>query len=111
MTVINTNINAAAAKNALTLNQRDLSSAMKQLATGRRINSASDDAAGLAISNKLTSQIRSLDMAVRNANDGISLLQTADAATSQITSMLTRMRELAILCQRRLHRRGANLTQ
>lgn len=96
MTVINTNINAAAAKNALTLNQRDLSSAMKQLATGRRINSASDDAAGLAISNKLTSQIRSLDMAVRNANDGISLLQTADAATSQITSMLTRMRELAI---------------
>lgn len=96
MTVINTNINALAAKNAMTLNQRDLSSAMQQLATGHRINSAADDAAGLAIGNKLTSQIRSLDMAVKNANDGISLLQTADAATSQITSMLDRMRELAI---------------
>lgn len=96
MTVINTNINALAAKNAMTLNQRDLSSAMQQLATGHRINSAADDAAGLAIGNKLTSQIRSLDMAVKNANDGISLLQTADAATSQITSMLNRMRELAI---------------
>ena len=97
MTVINTNINALAAKNAMTLNQRDLSSAMQQLSTGHRINSAADDAAGLAIGNKLTSQIRSLDMAVKNANDGISLLQTADAATSQITSMLDRMRELAIL--------------
>lgn len=96
MTVINTNINALAAKNAMTLNQRDLSSAMQQLSTGHRINSAADDAAGLAIGNKLTSQIRSLDMAVKNANDGISLLQTADAATSQITSMLDRMRELAI---------------
>jgi flagellin len=96
MTVINTNIKAVTAQNALTANQRDLSSAMEQLATGRRINSASDDAAGLAIRNKLTSQIRSLDMAVKNANDGISLLQTADAASNELTGMLNRMRELAI---------------
>ncbi len=96
MTVINTNIKAAAAQNALAINQRDLSSAMEQLATGRRINSAADDAAGLAIRNKLTSQIRSLDMAVKNANDGISLLQTADAASNELTGMLNRMRELAI---------------
>lgn len=96
MAVINTNIHALAAQHALTTNQRDLSSAMQQLSTGQRINSAADDAAGLAIRNKMTSQIRSLDMAVKNANDGISLLQTADAATSEITSMLNRMRELAI---------------
>ena len=96
MTVINTNIKAVTAQNALSANQRDLSSAMEQLATGRRINSASDDAAGLAIRNKLTSQIRSLDMAVKNANDGISLLQTADAASNELTGMLNRMRELAI---------------
>lgn len=96
MTVINTNIKAVTAQNALAANQRDLSSTMQQLATGRRINSAADDAAGLAISNKMTSQIRSLDMAVKNANDGISLLQTADAASSELTGMLNRMRELAI---------------
>lgn len=96
MTVINTNIKAVTAQNALAVNQRDLSSTMQQLATGRRINSAADDAAGLAIRNKMTSQIRSLDMAVKNANDGISLLQTADAASSELTGMLNRMRELAI---------------
>lgn len=96
MTVINTNINAVTAQNALVSNQRDLSSTMQQLATGRRINSAADDAAGLAIRNKLTSQIRSLDMAVKNANDGISLLQTADAASAELTGMLQRMRELAV---------------
>lgn len=96
MTVINTNIRAVTAQNALAANQRDLSSVMQQLATGKRINSASDDAAGLAIGNKMTAQIRSLDMAVRNANDGISLLQTADAATAELTGMLQRMRELAI---------------
>jgi flagellin len=96
MTVINTNTKAVAAQNALAANQRDLSQTMQQLSTGRRINAAADDAAGLAISNKMTSQIRSLDMAVKNANDGISLLQTADAASGELTSMLQRMRELAI---------------
>jgi flagellin len=69
---------------------------MQQLSTGRRINSASDDAAGLAISNKMTAQIRGLNQAVRNANDGISLLQTAEGATQEVTNMLQRMRELAV---------------
>lgn len=96
MTVINTNTRAVTAQNALGANQRGLSTTMEQLATGQRINSAADDAAGLAIRNKMTSQIRSLDMAVKNANDGISLLQTADSASTELTSMLNRMRELAI---------------
>lgn len=96
MTVINTNIKAITAQNALSANQRDLSSVMQQLGTGQRINTAADDAAGLAIRNKMTSQIRSLDMAVKNANDGISLLQTADAASSELTAMLQKMRDLAV---------------
>jgi flagellin len=96
MTTINTNTNALAVKNAAVINQRDMAKAMEQLSTGRRINSASDDAAGLSIRNKMSSQILSLDQAVRNANDGISMLQTADGATSEVTSMLIRMRELSI---------------
>jgi flagellin len=96
MTVINTNINSLISQNALTRNNRSLSSSMEQLSTGKRINSAADDAAGLAISNKMTAQIRGLNQAVRNANDGISLLQTAEGATTEITSMLQRMRELAV---------------
>jgi len=96
MTVINTNTNALTVQNAVVLNERDMTKAMEQLSTGRRINSAADDAAGLAIRNKMTAQIRSLDQAVRNANDGISMLQTADGATAEVTSMLIRMRELAI---------------
>jgi flagellin len=96
MTVINTNSKALAAQGALTVNTRDLNRTMAQLSTGQRINSAADDAAGLAIGNKLTTQVRGLDMAVRNANDGISMLQTADGATKEVTSMLIRMRELAI---------------
>jgi flagellin len=96
MTVINTNINSLISQNALTRNNRALSSSMEQLSTGKRINSASDDAAGLAISNKMTAQIRGLNQAIRNANDGISLLQTAEGATTEITNMLQRMRELAV---------------
>lgn len=96
MTVINTNINSLISQNALTRNNRSLSSSMEQLSTGKRINSAADDAAGLAISNKMTAQIRGLNQAVRNANDGISLLQTAEGATTEITNMLQRMRELAV---------------
>lgn len=96
MTTINTNTNALTVKNAAVINQRDLAKAMEQLSTGRRINSASDDAAGLSIRNKMSSQILSLDQAVRNANDGISMLQTADGATAEVTSMLVRMRELSI---------------
>lgn len=96
MTTINTNTQASGARQALVENQRTLSSAMEKLSTGYRINSASDDAAGIAIGNKLTTQIRSLDVAVRNANDGISMLSTADGATNTMTSMLIRMRELSI---------------
>lgn len=95
-TVVNTNTAAISAQHSLALNQRSMDKSTAMLATGNRINSASDDAAGLAISNKMTSQIRSLDMAVRNANDGISMLQTADGATAEMASMLFRMRELAI---------------
>jgi flagellin len=96
MTTINTNTQASGARQALVENQRYLSSAMEKLSTGYRINSASDDAAGIAIGNKLTTQIRSLDVAVRNANDGISMLSTADGATNTMSSMLIRMRELSI---------------
>jgi flagellin len=94
--VINTNVKSLVAQNALSVNNRSLSKAMEQLSTGKRINSAADDAAGLAISNKMTSQIRGLNQAVRNANDGISVAQTAEGATQEITNMLQRMRELAV---------------
>jgi flagellin len=96
MTVINTNIASLNSQAALAVNQRGLAKAMQELSTGKRINSASDDAAGLAISDKLMSQIRGYGQAVRNANDAISMLQTAEGATNEITNMLQRMRELAI---------------
>jgi flagellin len=96
MSVINTNVKSLIAQNAMSVNNRSMDKAMQQLSTGKRINSAQDDAAGLAISNKMTAQIRGLNQAVRNANDGISLLQTAEGATQEITNMLQRMRELAV---------------
>jgi flagellin len=96
MTVINTNVKSLAAQSALTLNNRSMSTAMEQLSTGKRSNSAKDDAAGLAISEKMTSQVRGLNQAIRNANDGISLLQTAEGAMVEITNMMQRMRELAV---------------
>jgi flagellin len=96
MTVINTNIKSLVSQNALNRNSRDLSMAMEQLSTGKRINSAKDDAAGLAISSRMTAQIRGLDQAVRNANDGISLLQTTEGALVEVTNMMQRMRELAV---------------
>jgi flagellin len=96
MSVINTNVKSLIAQNAMSVNNRSMDKAMQQLSTGKRINSAADDAAGLAISNKMTSQIRGLNQAVRNANDGISMLQTAEGATQEITNMLQRMRELAV---------------
>ena len=96
MSVINTNVNSLVAQQALTVNARSLNTAMEQLSTGKRINSAKDDAAGFAISNKMTSQIRGLDQAVRNANDGISMLQTADGAMTEVTNMMQRMRELGV---------------
>jgi flagellin len=96
MTVINTNVAASITANALTKNERAMSQAMERLSTGQRINSASDDAAGLAISSRMTSQINGLNMAVRNTNDAISMVQTADGALVEITSMLQRMRELTV---------------
>jgi flagellin len=96
MSVINTNVKSIVAQNAMTVNSRAMSKAMEQLSTGKRINSAADDAAGLGIADKMTAQIRGLNQAVRNANDGISMLQTAEGATKEITNMLQRMRELAV---------------
>ncbi len=96
MTVINTNVKSLIAQNALKVNNRSMSNVMEQLSTGKRINSASDDAAGLALSETFTSQIRALNMAVRNANDGISLAQTAEGAMIEMSNMLQRMRELAV---------------
>ena len=96
MSVINTNTRALVAQQSLTVNNRAMGTAMEQLSTGKRINSASDDAAGLAISNKMTAQIRGLNQAVRNANDAVSMIQTAEGATNEISNMLQRMRELAV---------------
>jgi flagellin len=96
MSVINTNVKSLVAQNAATVNGRALGKAMEQLSTGKRINTAADDAAGLAISNKMTNQIRGLNQAVRNANDGISMIQTAEGATQEVTNMLQRMRELSV---------------
>ena len=96
MTVINTNIKSLVSQNAIVKNNRDLSDAMQQLSTGKRINSAADDAAGLAISSRMTSQITGLNQAIRNGNDSVSMLQTTEGAMIEMTNMLQRMRELAI---------------
>ena len=96
MTVINTNVAASITANALTKNERAMSQAMERLSTGQRINNAGDDAAGLAIASRMTSQINGLNMAVRNANDAISMVQTEDGALIEVTNMLQRMRELAV---------------
>jgi len=96
MTVINTNVAASITANAMKSNQRSMDTTMERLATGLRINSAKDDAAGLAIGTKMDSQIRGMQQGVRNANDGVSLLQTVDGAAEQITNLLQRMRELAV---------------
>jgi flagellin len=96
MTVINTNVNALRSQTSLNSSSMTQSTAMQRLSTGLRINSAADDAAGLAISTKMTSDVRGLSVAIRNANDGISLAQTAESAMGSVTNMLQRMRELAV---------------
>ena len=96
MTVINTNTAATLTANALAKNERAMSQTMERLSTGQRINSAADDAAGLAISSRMTGQINGLNAAVRNANDAISMVQTADGAMIEMENMLQRMRELAV---------------
>ncbi len=93
---INTNVSSLNAQRNLAKSQGDLSTAMQRLSSGLRINSAKDDAAGLAISDRMTSQIRGLNQAARNANDGISLAQTAEGAMQESTNILQRMRELAV---------------
>ncbi|MDJ0624008.1 MAG: flagellin domain-containing protein [Desulfocapsaceae bacterium] len=93
---INTNIASLNAQRNLGTSQADLNKSMQRLSSGLRINSAKDDAAGLAISDRMTSQIRGLNQAVRNANDGISLAQTAEGALQETTNILQRMRELAV---------------
>ena len=96
MSVVNTNVSASVAQAALARNERALGAAMEKLSTGKKINSAADNAAGLAISTQMTSQIRGLGVAVSNANDAISMVNTADGALSEVTAMLQRMRELAV---------------
>ena len=96
MTVINTNISANIARDAIGRNERAMSTSMERLSTGLRINSAKDDAAGLAIANRMAGQISGLNMAARNANDAMSMVQTVEGASKEIGSMLVRMRELAV---------------
>ena len=96
MATINTNMSANIAANAMTRNERSMGATMERLSTGLRINSAKDDAAGLAITSKMTSQINGLNQAVRNANDAISMIQVAEGAMKEVTNMFQRMRELAV---------------
>ena len=96
MPSINTNVSALNAQAALAKNSRAMSSAMEQLSTGSRVNSARDDAAGMAIGTSMSAQVRGLNQAVRNLNDGVNLLQTAEGALTETTNMLQRMRELAV---------------
>ena len=96
MTVINTNIGATIARNAIGTNERAMATSMERLSTGLRINSAKDDAAGLAIASRMTAQVSTLNMGVRNANDAISMIQTVEGASKEITNMLVRMKELAV---------------
>lgn len=96
MASITTNLQALQAQNAITVNNRQLNTAMNQLSTGLRVNTAADDAASLAIGNRMQTRVLSLDQTIRNANDGISMIQTADSAAQSLTESLYRMNELAI---------------
>ena len=96
MSVINTNVTALYSQNAMKTNARSMNSVMEQLSTGSRVNSAKDDAAGLAIGQNMTSQVRGLNQAVRNLNDGVNMMQTAEGAMVEQSNMLQRMRELAV---------------
>jgi flagellin len=94
--VINTNVSSLNAQRNLTKSQSDLATSLQRLSSGLRINSAKDDAAGLAISSRMSSQISGINQAQRNSNDGISLAQTAEGALSSVSDSLSRMRELAV---------------
>ena len=99
MTMINTNVGALLARTYATRAAERMQTSMERLASGKRINSAADDAAGLAVANKMESQLSGIKMAIRNSQDGISLLQTADGALSEISKLVRRMRELAVQMQ------------
>ena len=94
--IVNTNVSSLTAQRSLAESSRMLDSAMERLATGSKINSASDDAAGLAIVQRMTSQIQGLAMAVKNANDGIAMTQSIEGALVEVSDMLQRLRELSI---------------
>ena len=94
--VVNTNVPSIASQRYLMESRKEMETAMERLSSGKRINSAADDAAGLAISTRMESQIKGLNVAIRNANDGVSLIQTAEGAMSEVTDMLQRMRELSL---------------
>ncbi|RQO56415.1 flagellin FliC [Paucibacter sp. KBW04] len=94
--IINTNLMSLNAQRNTSTSQGSLAISMQRLSSGLRINSAKDDAAGLAISDRMTSQVRGMNVAVRNANDGISMAQTADGALAKVTDALQRMRELSV---------------
>jgi flagellin len=94
--VINTNIGSIQAERALAGTRETMETSMQRLATGRRLNSASDDAAGIAVASRMTDQMRALNMAIRNASDGLSLAQTAEGAIEEMQNILQRMRELAV---------------
>eukprot|EP01031_Cornospumella_fuschlensis_P051795 gene51795-63336_t len=96
MSVINTNVKSLTAQASMSNVEKLTATTMERLSTGLRINSAKDDAAGLAITNRMTSQIRGYAVAIRNSNDGISMAQTAEGAMGQVTNMLQRMRELSV---------------
>ena len=96
MPVINTNVSSVIARNALNKNEIEMTKAMEKLSTGKRINTSGDDAAGMAITSRMSAQISGLDQAARNANDGISMIQTAESAYIEVSDMLQRMRQLAI---------------
>ena len=96
---INTNVSSLNAQRNLSTSQMSLATSMQRLSSGLRVNSAKDDAAGLAIADRMNAQIRGTNVAIRNANDGISLAQTADGALSTVTDALQRMRELAVQAQ------------
>jgi flagellin len=96
VTVINTNISSLRAQNANRMAQDAMSTAMERLSSGKRINSAKDDAAGSSIASSMTSSIQGMTVAIRNANDGISLAQTADGSLGEVSNMLQRVRELAV---------------
>jgi len=96
MAVINTNISAIRAANASNSANKLLGTAMERLSTGKRLNSAKDDAAGMAIATSMTAQVRGMNQAIRNSNDGIALAQTAEGSLNEVTNMLQRVRELAV---------------